>query len=372
MTIDPPGAPTPAGPTTAVPPEPPRTAPPGDDAPPTPPPRTLTLSDDDVAATAATSAYRQERLAAISFGLAIAACVTFTIVPGIAALVLTRRITRRAVEPGLGERTAKLVHWARRLAVVGIYLGSMASLALVVAVSWTGLGRLRATFFNGHFLADSFPDVRHGFFLNIQLFMVTEVLVLAWALVVALLRSAPGRALAPLRWLAVGYIDLFRGLPAIVTIYLIGFGLPIAGIPLARNLSLFQLGVLALTLIYGAYVAEVYRAGIETVHWSQTAAARSLGLSHGQTMRFVVVPQAIRSVIPPLLNDFISLQKDTALVSVIGLLEGFNRSRIYAGNHFNLSAVTGLGLCFVVITIPLARFTDYLLARDQRRTRARG
>jgi polar amino acid transport system permease protein len=116
----------------------------------------------------------------------------------------------------------------------------------------------------------------------------------------------------------------------------------------------------------------VFRSGIESVHWSQTAAARSLGLAHGQTMRFVVVPQAVRRVVPPLLNDFIGLQKDTALVSVIGALEGFNQAKIYAGNHFNLSSVTGLGICFVVITIPLTRFTDWLVERDQRRMRANG
>ena len=135
---------------------------------------------------------------------------------------------------------------------------------------------------------------------------------------------------------------------------------------------MFQLGVIALTLVYGAYVAEVFRSGIETVHWSQTAAARSLGLEHGQTMRYVVVPQAVRRVVPPLLNDFIGLQKDTALISVIGALEGFNEAKIYAGNHFNLSSVVGLGICFVVITIPMTRFTDFLVERDQRRMRANG
>ncbi len=146
-----------------------------------------------------------------------------------------------------------------------------------------------------------------------------------------------------MRWFAIAYVDLFRGLPAIVTIYLVGFGLPQAlpGIfndnPVndflfgSKQISLFQLGVISLTLVYGAYVAEVFRSGIESVHWSQTAAARSLGLAHGQTMRFVVVPQAVRRVVPPLLNDFIGLQKDTALVSVIGALEGFNQARIYAG-----------------------------------------
>ena len=136
--------------------------------------------------------------------------------------------------------------------------------------------------------------------------------------------------------------------------------------------QLFILGVLALTLVYGAYVAEVYRSGIESIHWSQRAAARGLGLSQGQSLRYVVVPQAVRRVIPPLMNDFIGLQKDTALLNIVGVLEGFNLARIYAGNHFNLSSVTGLGICFLVITIPMTRLTDYLVKRDQQRMMAGG
>jgi polar amino acid transport system permease protein len=246
----------------------------------------------------------------------------------------------------------------------------LVALAAVLYASRGGLQKVRATFFNGRFLRDSFPSVLRGFWLNVQLFTVAEVFVLIWGLAVAMARSLPGRAAAPVRWLAIAYIDLFRGLPALVTIYLVGFGLPLSGLPVVGSLSLFWLGVLALTLVYGAYVAEVYRAGIESVHWSQTAAARSLGMTHGQTLRFVIVPQAVRRVIPPLLNDFIGLQKDTALVSIIGVLEGFNRARIYAGNKFNLSSVVGLGMCFVVITIPMARLTDVLLRRDHERRTA--
>jgi polar amino acid transport system permease protein len=257
---------------------------------------------------------------------------------------------------------------SRLRAALGLAIGL--ALVWMVATSWNGLSQFGSTFLDWHFLTDSLPSILTGFWLNVKLFMVAEALVLVWGLVVALARSSPGRAAAPLRWLSIVYLDLFRGLPALVTIYLVGFGLPLTGLPLFRNLSIFSLGALALTLIYGAYVAEVYRAGIESVHWSQPAAARSLGLTRSQTMRFVVVPQAVRRVIPPLLNDFICLQKDTTLVSAIGLLEGFNRARIYAGNRFNLSPVVGLGLCFVVITIPMARLTDYLVERDQRRMRA--
>ncbi len=197
------------------------------------------------------------------------------------------------------------------------------------------------------------------------------------------MRQLPGRAAAPLRWLAIVYVDVFRGLPAIVTIYLVVFGLPLTDLPIISDIEnvdfvvwgiqidqLFILGVIALTLVYGAYVAEVYRSGIESVHWSQSAAARGLGLSEGQTLRHVVMPQAVRRVIPPLMNDFIGLQKDTALLNVAGVLEGFNVARIYAGNNFNLSSVMGLGLCFLVITIPMTRLTDYLVKRDQNRMQA--
>ncbi len=168
------------------------------------------------------------------------------------------------------------------------------------------------------------------------------------------------------------YIDIFRGLPAIITIYLVGFGLPLAGLPVFGNLPQIWYAILALTLTYSAYVAEVYRAGIESIHRSQTDAARSLGLSYPQTLRYVVIPQAVRRIIPPLLNDFISLQKDTALVNVIGAIDAFNQAKIVASNHFNLSSVTTVAILFVVITIPQTRLVDRLIERDQRRMRSGG
>ena len=179
------------------------------------------------------------------------------------------------------------------------------------------------TFFSWQNIKDSAPSVIEGFKTNLSLMFVAEAAVLIWGLVLALLRGTRSRVTAPLRWLTVGYIDLFRAIPGIVLIYMIGFGLPISGVPFFSDLSQSSLAALALTILYGAYVAEVYRAGIESIHWSQTAAARSLGLSQGKTMRFVVLPQAVRRVIPPLLNDFIGLQKDTALIGVIGVLDGF-------------------------------------------------
>ncbi|MGL4528126.1 MAG: amino acid ABC transporter permease, partial [Aestuariivirga sp.] len=227
------------------------------------------------------------------------------------------------------------------------------------------------------------------------IFVVAEILVLVWGLIVALARLMPGPAGQPIRALAILYCDIFRGLPAIVTLYLIGFGIPTSGLPelivphivglfvdlesmsvaearAATRIPVTWWCILALTLTYGAYVAEVYRAGIESIHWSQISAARSLGLSYMQTMRYVVVPQAVRRIMAPLLNDFIGLQKDTALVQVVGVIDAFNQSRIIAANAFNLSAVTIVAILFVLITIPQARFVDRLIERDNARMRAGG
>jgi polar amino acid transport system permease protein len=232
-----------------------------------------------------------------------------------------------------------------------------------------------------------------AFWNNIFIFVIAEILVLIWGLIVAVARLMPGPAGRPVRMLAIAYCDVFRGLPAIVTLYLVGFGVPISGLPdliippivgLFVDLSQMSPGdvkaytriplvwycILALTLTYGAYVAEVYRAGIESIHPSQWAASRSLGLSYIQTLRYVIVPQAVRRIMAPLLNDFIGLQKDTALVQVIGVVDAFNQSRIIASNAFNLSAVTIVAILFVLVTIPQARFVDRLLERDQRRMRA--
>lgn len=266
-------------------------------------------------------------------------------------------------------------------------------LAVFVMMNNVAVGK---TFFLLPLMQQKWWLVTKQFFINnIFIFVVAEVLVLVWGLVVALARLMPGKAGQPIRALAILYCDIFRGLPAIVTLYLIGFGIPTSGLPdlivphivgmfvdlssmtVAEQRSLTRIPVtwwciLALTLTYGAYVAEVYRAGIESIHWSQVSAARSLGLSYMQTMRFVVVPQAVRRIMAPLLNDFIGLQKDTALVQVVGVIDAFNQSRIIAANAFNLSAVTIVAILFVVITIPQARFVDRLIERDNARMRAGG
>ena len=204
-----------------------------------------------------------------------------------------------------------------------------------------------------------------------KIFLIAEVLILVFALGIAVLRGLPGPVFFPLRALAIVYVDFFRGVPTILVIYILGFGIPalqLSGVPTD---PLFW-GAVSLVLVYSAYVSEVYRAGIESVHPSQPAAARSLGLTHGQALRYVVVPQAVRRIIPPLLNDFIGLQKDTALVALLGVVEAFRQSQIEVSATFNYTPYLATALIFVVLTIPMARFTDWLVARDRRRQVAGG
>jgi polar amino acid transport system permease protein len=200
--------------------------------------------------------------------------------------------------------------------------------------------------------------------------VVAEVLVLIFALAVAVVRGLPGRGARPLRALMIVYTDFFRGTPLILVAFIIGFGLPALNVRVLSDRSNFTYGVIALTLVYTAYVTEVYRAGIESIHPSQRMAARSLGLSYWGSMRYVVVPQAVRRVIPPLLNDFIGLQKDTALVSVIGVGEAALQSQTYSTTYANFTSYTVAAVLFVLLTIPLARFTDHLILVRERRERA--
>jgi polar amino acid transport system permease protein len=226
-------------------------------------------------------------------------------------------------------------------------------------------------FFNGAEFKDAFPGILRAFWVNVKMFMTAEVFILAFALLLAVMRSLTGPIFFPIRLLSVAYVDLFRGIPTILVIYILGFGVPGLQLPGVPNSPYFW-GVVSLILVYSAYVAEVYRAGIESVHGSQVAAARSLGLSRWMSMRHVVLPQAIRRVIPPLLNDFIGLQKDTALVASLGVVEAFRQAQIDSANTFNYTPYLATALIFVVITIPLARFTDYLVARGRKRRAAEG
>ena len=242
--------------------------------------------------------------------------------------------------------------------------------ALVVTRS-PGWEDVKATFFDWGVFKDSFPDIAQAFLLNVKIFLIAEAFILVFALLLAVLRSLPGPAAFPLRAFAVVYADFFRGVPTILVIAMLGFGAPALGLEHVPTSVVFW-GIVSLVLVYTAYVSEVYRAGIESVHPSQAAAARSLGMTHAQTLRLVVLPQAVRRVIPPLLNDYIGLQKDTALVGTLGAIEAFNQSQIDAAATFNFTPYLAAAVLFVAITIPLARFTDWLVARDRRRLLAAG
>jgi polar amino acid transport system permease protein len=235
-----------------------------------------------------------------------------------------------------------------------------------IVVSSPGWVRVRETFFDVDEARAVAPEIASAFWMNIRLFVVAEVCILVVAMGVAIIRVVPAAGLAPLRLLAVVYTDVARGTPTLLVVYLVGFGLPalqLQGVPT----SLFWLGVVALTFSYGGYVAEVIRAGIASVHPSQWASGRSLGLSYGQTLRHVVLPQAVRRVMPPLINDFVSLQKDTALVSVIGLVEALRRAQENSSRDFDYTPYVVAAAGFIALTVPLARATDYLALRAVRR-----
>jgi polar amino acid transport system permease protein len=230
----------------------------------------------------------------------------------------------------------------------------------------------------GHFLHEFFspldflrsaPGVWSGFKLNLELMVVAEAFILVLALMIAIVRGLPGRGAAPFRWLAIGYTDVFRGTPLLLVLFMVQGFATLNFVGLSSG-TLFRNGVIALVLVYTAYVTEVYRAGIETVHPSQRMAARSLGLSYMQAMRYVVLPQAIRRVVPPLLNDFIGLQKDTVLVTVIGLTEAAAQANFYSSDYFNFTSLTVTAVFFIFLTIPLARFTDHIIKERERRERA--
>jgi polar amino acid transport system permease protein len=235
---------------------------------------------------------------------------------------------------------------------------------------------IREFYFDFGLMGDEFSRVLDGFWLTLKLSIISGILALAWGLVLAVIRQLPGRPLAPVRGITIAYIDVFRGIPLLIVLFLVSGFLSSAqaeGV-IPRELGLptwfgqtspFWWGVMALTLTYGAYMAEVYRAGIEAVPRGQMEASRSLGMSHGQAMRYVIVPQAVRTVIPPLLNDFIALMKDTSLVSVIGALEVVQVGFDIQTEQINGSGLVLGALMFLVITIPLARLVDILIARQQ-------
>ena len=273
-----------------------------------------------------------------------------------------------------------LAPWHRRLFVGkrGVAASTVSSVLLVTALALLlfvapGGATFRYTFFSGHNLwlawvgdpSKGLSALRDGIVVNIWMFLLSEVLVLFFGLTIAWCRISRTPVLFPFRVLATAFTDVMRGVPLILTVLLVGFGLPQLELPVISHQSSAVYGVISLTLCYSAYVAEVIRAGIYSVPHGQVLAARSLGLTQVSTMRRVILPQAIRNVIPPLLNDFISLQKDTALVSVLGVIEAVRAAEIYSATNFNESGLTLAAIFFIVLTIPMTRFTDRLIAKDR-------
>jgi polar amino acid transport system permease protein len=274
--------------------------------------------------------------------------------------------------PSKREQDRRRVRRRRRLGSIAIATGLtlVVFLGLAAAVAFSpGWPRVQDLFFSKYHARESFPAVRDGFVVNVKLFLICEPVILVLGLAVALARSARSAWLVPVRLLAALYTDVFRGIPTILLVVLLAFGMPalqLQGIP---NSALFWAGV-ALVLSYGAYVAEVFRAGIDSIHPSQVASAEALALSRAQTLRHVVVPQAVRRVLPPLLNDFVSLQKDTALVAAAGILDAVFAARDYGNFKFNYTPLVVVACFFIVMTVPLARFTDWLQRRYAERERA--
>jgi len=260
----------------------------------------------------------------------------------------------------------------------GVLIATVSTLVVLGALAYAAVSSpywsdFKDQFLNRQVFAESFPEILRAFRRNIFYFLTAEPVILILALTLAVLRSLRGPVFFPLRLLSTIYVDLFRGIPTVLVVYALGFGMPALQIPGLPVEGWFW-GWIALILSYSAYVAEVYRAGIESVHPSQAAASRALGLSRWQSLRSVVIPQAVRRVIPPLMNDFISLQKDTALIAFVSAfsVEAFLRAQRFSAGDFNFTPFVGAAVCFLIITIPMTRFTDWLLERQRRRRMAGG
>jgi len=273
--------------------------------------------------------------------------------------VTTVPVDRRAARELARRRKARR---GTLIAVVSsvVVLGGLAAIILTSS----GWPAVKSTFFSWSAFKTSFPDILKAFWIDVKLFIAVEAVVLVLGLVIALVRTTRAPALFPLRLLSTLWVDILRGVPTILVVYLIGFGIPalqLSGLPTDPVV----LGGIALAMSYSAYVAEVYRAGIDSVHPSQRAAALAVGLTQTQTMRRVVLPQAVRRVLAPLLNDFISLQKDVALVSVLGPLEAFRVAQINAAENFNYTPLIAAALLYLAVTVPLARILDRMQARSR-------
>ena len=276
-----------------------------------------------------------------------------------------------------GRPTSRILAPLRAEGARGVALAVMSTVVVLGLLAWFVVRSenwpvVREAFFNWTEFKDTFPEIVRRFGRNVQFFLIAEVFILALALLLAVMRSLPGPVFFPIRVMSIVYTDLFRGVPTVLIVYLLAFGVPSLRLPGVPNDPAFW-AVIALILSYSAYVSEVYRAGIESVHPSQVAAARSLGLTRWTTLRHVVIPQAVRRVIPPLLNDFVALQKDTALIAfVVAVPEAFKMAQIQVAADFNYTPLLGAALLFLLITVPLTRTVDWLIGRERGRRQGGG
>jgi polar amino acid transport system permease protein len=253
---------------------------------------------------------------------------------------------------------------ARRSTLIALISSVILLVLVVVGIGSTpGWPRVRSTFFDLQRGWEALPIVAQGLWLNVRVMLICAVLIVVFGLTLAIMRTLRGPIFFPLRVFAAAYTDVFRGLPLLLVIFLLGFGVPALQLRGLPNQAVIWGGA-ALVLTYSSYVAEVFRAGIESVHPSQRAAARSLGLTYRQTLRFVVLPQAVRRVLPPLLNDFVSLQKDSGLIAVLGVIDAIRAAQLETAEDFNFTPYVVAGLLFVALTIPLTRLTDYVARRQ--------
>lgn len=279
-------------------------------------------------------------------------------------------------EQQVAELLRPKAFWTQQGVIRSLIIALLSTIVIIGGMAWLigrteGWDAVQQAFFSKPDMKAAWPKVIDGFKLNIKMFLIAEPLVLILGLILALVRIGTNPVMFPFRALAIAYIDLFRGAPALLVIMMLGFGMPGLRIEWLPNSPVFW-GTAACVITSAAYTAETFRAGIESVHPSQRSAARSLGLNNFQTFRYVVLPQGIKAVIPPLISGFVSLQKETALVSTIGPLEATRQSQIYSALNFNYSSYVVAALLFIAITIPLARFTDFLLSRSAKRMQMGG
>ncbi|WP_062379746.1 amino acid ABC transporter permease [Demequina pelophila] len=286
---------------------------------------------------------------------------------------MTDRVAEGAWTPSELELERRLHR--RRASRRSVLVALVSTVLFTVAAGWLVVGSpnwdaVQQSFFNLEIAADSFPRILEGLWLNLRVLFFATIAVAIVATLLAVMRSLRGPVWFPLRALATGYTDLFRGLPVLIVLYLVGFGIP--GLDTTVRIPVAVLGTIAITLCYSAYVAEVLRAGMEAVHPSQRIAARSLGLGHGETLRIVVIPQALRKVVPALMNDFVSMQKDVGLISVLGAVDAVRSAQIVSQTTYNFTPYVVAGLMFVALSFPMIRLTDYVSARMAKREQIGG